>query len=325
MKKFFQRILAFLNINGRRDLPALLISLLLAFCIWLFYNLSLKYQEFVTVPVTARCNIEGHAAESSNSCDVVARCRTSGYNIIHFKRFSRKRHVTVSFSRMYSAGGELFYVTSSDLQEYSRQIFGENTVPEYFLTDTLYFNFSYETNKKVPVRAVHELDFKQQYTMVGGVVVAPDSVTVYGEPYMLEKIDNVYTDVIKQSNVDSDIHGVARIEKLRGVRLSDESVRYSVAVSRYVEITGTLPVKVRNVPSDKRLTPYPSSVSVSFKCRFPYKTSHPTDSIEFYVDYNDFIASRGGKCLVKSALIPSYVFDYVLSPEVVECVASDVQ
>ncbi len=325
MKRFLKKILSVLNINGRKDLPVLLLALLIAFGIWLFYNLSLKYQDFVTVPVVARCNIEGHSLESANVCDVVARCRTSGYNIIHFRKFSRKHHATVVFSRMYPAGGEIYYVTAGDLQEYAHLIFGENTALEYFVTDTLFFRFPYETFKRVPVRPVHELDFRVQYTLAGGLAVVPDSVTIYGEPHMLDRIDNVCTEAIKQSKVDSDLHGVVKLEKIRGIRFSDESVRYSASVARYVEISETMPVKVRNVPADKHLMVYPSSVRVNFKCRFPYRMDHPVDSAEFYVDYNDFAASMGGKCIVRPGRLPYDVIDFALSPEVVECVAADHQ
>ena len=71
-----------------RDWVFFIMSLLLAFGIWLIHNLSLNYSEQIQVPVTARCNVEGHAALSVNSTTVLARCRTSGFNLIRFRRSS---------------------------------------------------------------------------------------------------------------------------------------------------------------------------------------------------------------------------------------------
>ena len=62
----------------------MIVSLLLAYGIWLIHNLTLNYTEVIKVPVTAHCDIEGHAAESSNSAVVLARCRTSGFRLIQF-------------------------------------------------------------------------------------------------------------------------------------------------------------------------------------------------------------------------------------------------
>ena len=81
MKKIFNRILESLNFSGR-DWTVFLLSLLLAFSIWLIHNLSLKYTEFLQVPVRVKCEIEGHSNMSSNTADVVARCQTTGYSVI---------------------------------------------------------------------------------------------------------------------------------------------------------------------------------------------------------------------------------------------------
>ena len=181
MKKVFSRILQKLNVNGR-DLPVFLLSLLLAFSVWFLYNLSLNYIDYLQVPIVAQCNIEGHSFESASSSDAIARCRTSGYNIIRIKSIGEKMPVRVPFKQMHSAGGEMFYVTAGDLQEYTHLIFGDNVSLEFFLTDTLYFRFPYETYKRVPVRPVYDLGFKSQYTIVGEMEVAPDSVSVTGTP-----------------------------------------------------------------------------------------------------------------------------------------------
>ncbi len=321
MKRVFARIFEKLNINGR-DLPVLLLSLLLAFSIWFFYNLSLDYVDYLQVPVEARCNIEGHSAVSSGSSDVIARCRTSGYNIIRIKSMNEKSPVQVNFDRMHSAGGELFYVTTADLQEYTHVIFGENVSLEYYLTDTLFFRFPYETFRKVPVRPVHELEFMPQYTLVGKMEVEPDSVTIYGEPYRLEKIDYVYTNPIKLSDIRSEIHGISRLEQIRGIRYSSDAVRYSGEVVRYVEIRKTVPVSGRNVPEGKYMMVYPSYADVKFLCTFPYK-GNPEDSVGFYIDYSDFLNSRGGKCVPRTDALPDGIIGYSVEPEIFECVVND--
>ena len=82
MKNLFHRLLSSLNIGGR-DWVVLLLALLLAFSTWLIHNLSLRYNDYLRVSVVARCNIEGHADVSANKCEVIARCRTTGYKVIN--------------------------------------------------------------------------------------------------------------------------------------------------------------------------------------------------------------------------------------------------
>ncbi len=85
LKEAFHKLLRKLDINGR-DLAVFLLSLLLAFSIWISHNLSLQYSSVVSVPVIALSNIEGHQAESSNTSPVVARCRTTGYRLLRKNR-----------------------------------------------------------------------------------------------------------------------------------------------------------------------------------------------------------------------------------------------
>ncbi len=323
MKNIFTKIASALHINGR-GIPAFLVSLLLAFSMWLVYNLSLRYQEYLTVPIVAKCNIEGHAAQSTNQCDVVARGRATGYGIARIRQIAKNHPVTIPFEKMYPSGtdGELFYVTVGEVQEYVHLIFGESTSIDYFLTDTLYFRFPYETCKTVAVRAVHNFDFADQYTIVGKVNVTPDSVTIYGEPYRLDKIEYVYTDPINATKVDSDIHGVAKLEKIKDIRISEESVQYSASVERYIELSETVSIGVKNAPRGRQFKVYPSTAKVRFRVRFPYKTD-PFEGAEFYVDYNDFLDSRSGKCIVKSEGLSNEVIDYTITPEVFECVVND--
>ncbi len=321
MKKLLSNILRKLNVNGR-DLPILLLSLLLAFSIWTLHNLSLKYTEYLRMPITAQCNIEGHAAESSNKNEVVARCRTTGFNILRNILLSKTTSVPVPFSRMYQDGGEVFYVTEKELIENVALIFGPEVSFEHYLTDTLYFRFPYETYRRVPIRPLHELDFKTQYTSVGEMKIEPDSVTVYGEPNRLEKLDYVYTEPIKLSHIDGSVHGVAKLEQIKGIRYAADDVRYSVDVARYVELPATVSISAVNVPPAKSMLMFPAVVDVLFRCRFPY-TADVEESVSFYIDYNEFVNSRSGTCMIHVGVLPDEVISVSIEPQVAECVLTD--
>ena len=78
MRDLFGKISEKLNISGR-DAKIFIVSLLLAFSIWLIHNLSLNYFETVRIPISARCDIDGHAYKSSNSassCSAIRRTRS---------------------------------------------------------------------------------------------------------------------------------------------------------------------------------------------------------------------------------------------------------
>ena len=323
MKGLLDRLLKSLGFSGR-DWAALLLALLLAFSIWLIHNLSLKYNDYLTVSVVAWCNIDGHAEQSSNQCEVVARCRATGYNVIRKDLFGGRRVKRVVFqpSVMKHKENDIFYVTSSDLLEYSHLIYGDDVSVEYFASDTLFFTFPQVDHKRVPVHPVFSVSYRPQYMSVGDMEVIPDSVTVYGEPYRLESIDRVYTQPIKRTELDADIQGVVPVEKIRNVRLSASEVHYSLDVTRYVEVKVKLPVGPRDLPKDREMVILPSSVEVAVKCAFPLLVD-PSQDISLHVDYEDFQNSISGKCPVKTSVLPKGVIACDISPMYVECIVSE--
>ena len=319
MKDLINRILKALNIGGR-DWAVLLLALLLAFSIWIIHNLSLKYNDYLTVQVAAKCSIDGHSAVASNTCDVVARGRATGYKVLKFNAPGRRKPVTVDFSPsvMKHMEGDLYYVTSDALQEYTHLIYGSGVSIEYFVSDTLFYRFPLVNSKKVPVHPVASLTYDSQYMSDGQMDITPDSVYVYGEPHRLETISQVYTRPIKYSMLNSNVSGVVELEKMRGISFSENQVRYSLDVVRFVEMTSVVPVRCINVPSDKMLMVYPSSVNVVLKCVYPLPARFENQPY-IYVDYNDFLKSVSGKCPVRMVDMGSGIIEVDIEPVYVEC------
>lgn len=307
------------DISGR-DVAVFLLSLLLAFSIWLIYNLSEQYSQLLSVPVNAESNIEGHAAHSANSCVIVARCRTTGFNLLK-NRFRDRRYIrTVYFSPddLHQVDGDVYSIAANELSGYVNDIFGDIQL-ESVVSSNVEFRFPYENHKKVPVVLNSTISFLPQYMAVGGIVTTPDSVTVYGEPVRLNNIDKVVTSNVTLEDLSSSAHGVASIEVPAGLRSSHKEVSYTLEVSRYVEIKEEMEIGVRNVPAGKALSVFPSVATAVFRCAFPLSVD-PADYVEFYVDYNDFARSINGRCVPHAESLPSGVFDYTLEPQVFECV-----
>lgn len=303
------------------DLAAFVFSFLIAFSIWLIHNLSLNYSNTMSVPVVAECNIEGHANVSSNSSVIVARCRTSGFSLLRNSRVRKRDAVRIRFERkdMHLKEGEIFYIGAGELGGYVGDIFGDDVRLESFVSEIVQFRFPYENHKRVPVEAIQVVSFRPQYMAMGQIRLQPDSVTVYGEPFHLQHIDRVSTRTINLTNLRSSAHGVVKLESIAGIRLSDSEVNYSLDVTRYVEIGAEAVISLRNVPAGVRLSVYPSTAKVVYRCAFPLSVD-PTENVRFFIDYTDFENSRGGKCVPRVSGIPEGVISYTIIPEVFECI-----
>lgn len=303
----------------KKDWLQFLLCFLLSAAVWLIHNMSQSYVNLVSIPVLAKSNIDAHSDLSTTDATVTAQVRASGFR--HFVLSKRhRRPVTVSFTNtdFRHAGEDRYYIPSSALYKYVSSFFGDGATVESFVSDGLTFTFPSTDFKKVPVVCVHSLDYKSQYMAVSAMSVQPDSVYVYGEPSRLENVDRVLTRPVELHELDADAHGTVKLEVPRGVRLSGETVKYSLNVSRYVEIRREVKIGTRNVPSGVSLSVLPSTASVVIRCSFPVGAD-PDKNASFYVDYNDFTNSITGRCVVKVSGLPSGVMDYTVSPEVIDC------
>lgn len=307
-----------------REWLLLATSLLLAVLIWFLSNLSRSYSGVLGVPVVAECNIQGHSNVSSNSAILSARCRADGYRLLREGTRRSRRPVHVLFDRadLRFDAGDRFFVTGNVMNNYLQQIFGDKVDVEGIITDTLYFTFSPENNKRVPVRFAGDFSYRTQYMASGPLRVTPDSVTVYGEKARLDLVDHVSTNQVFLDDVHEAQHGILRLRRIKGVRLSDEEVSYELPVSRYVEMRSELPVSVRNIPNGHHLDVFPSRATVILHCTFPVMRN-PFESFDLYIDYEDFASSLSGRCVARVQDLPRGVLDYRVEPAVFDCLETD--
>ena len=296
-----------------------LLCLLLSSAIWLIHNLSGSYVGLVSVPVQAKSNIEAHSEMSTTDATVTAQLRASGFRHIMFAlKHKRPLVVTFSPSDLKYLGEDKYSIPSSRLYKYSTAIFGHGVAVESFILEGLSFTFPSVSFKKVPVVNVGYLDFRSQYMALSPMSLQPDSVYVYGEPLRLDNVDRVLTKPLEIYDINTDLHGSVKLEVPKALRLSHESVTYSLAVSRYVEVKKEMRIEVKNVPSGVTMSVLPSTADVVLKCVFPLSVD-PCLNASLYVDYKDFANSITGRCVVKASGMSSAVINYTTEPEVVDC------
>lgn len=296
-----------------------LLCVLFSASIWLVLNLSQLYVAIVSVPVTAQSNIEGRGALSQSEATVTAQVSASGYrHVVMARRHRRTEQVSFAAADFRYMGGDRYAIPNTALYRYASQIFGEGVTVESFISEDPEFSFPEETYKKVPVRAVLDIEYAPQYMALKPLQVQPDSVLVYGEPSRLENVSVVSTKPLDLGDLRRSVHGKLRLETPSGVRLSHDECVYSLEVTRFVELRSEVHIGTRNVPASVDLAVLPSTATVVYRCIFPTATD-PTAKAKFYIDYNDFAGSLSGRCVARCEELPNNVIDYTISPEVFDC------
>ncbi|MDX9781413.1 MAG: hypothetical protein RBT35_00350 [Bacteroidales bacterium] len=304
-----------------RQILLFLFCLFLAFIIWSIHKLSENYTVYMQYRVVAEAGIEGRSSEADSENLLIVRGKATGFYILQHRFTSNESRVRVSAERRYFRKREGvkdgFYILVKDINDKLIQSLGNTVFVESFATDTLFFIFPGQTNKKVPVKTNFSISFSPQYTFGSKPKITPDSVILYGESSLLTQIDSVVTKPVKHENLSLSLEGMTELVPINGVRFSQPDIRFSLDVVRYVEKSQLVPLVFLNLPQNVNLKAHPSEVMFYYSEKFG-KEPVEEGSFILEIDFHEFETSVNGVVKVKLSGDHKEILSWRADPPFVE-------
>ncbi|MDZ7288605.1 MAG: hypothetical protein ONB44_03885 [candidate division KSB1 bacterium] len=127
------------------------------------------------------------------------------------------------------------------------------------------------------------------YTLVQPWRLVPDSVTVSGPEEVIRRLDSVMTEHREFSEVQQSISQRLRLqsfpESLR-VQLSVGTTHFSADIQKLIEVTlSEIPVQMQNVPGHLKITPIPSTLTLTLEGGEQLLLNLKREDIVAYIDY----------------------------------------
>ncbi len=308
--------------RGRRLLQ-FLFCLFLAFVIWSVHKLSDNYSYFFQFGVLAKSSLGGKAPEALSENKLNIRARTSGFYILQYKFGKAEPFITIApenrvFRKVSGESGS-YYMLTSEVRDLISSATGDKIIIENLNTDTLFFKFKGVSQKNVPVGVKSSITYKEQYMRSGEIKLTPPYITLYGESAIIDKIDTVYTQLIKIEKAGNNINGVVKLESVAGASISQDEVLYSLNVERYVEKEVTLPVKVDNLPEGVTVNLNPAEVKLLYRLPFGLSKDENPVFTDLRIDYRQIEKSTDTLVAPNSEKLIPGVLEFRLVPGFVEC------
>lgn len=281
------------------DWILLVFSLLLALLVSLTHSLSQRFTHPVDVPFTLESNIEGHSKASSNVQTASLRVTATGFNILKINRLANKNESIYLDAANLKASGNNTYSFSTKNEAFIsalKNLIGEKARIEVFHTDSLRFHFPTEYCKKVEVQPIHTISYENQYMSTRGLEIQPDSILIYGDSARLASVYSINTKPIKLSKLSHTKYGSIPLVGQLGIRYQTNSVKYSVDVTRFIEIPQEVEVEGINVPDYIKFSIYPSTAILYIRCENPIR-NRDFSGLKLVVDYNKYMSAHTNKCV----------------------------
>lgn len=233
-----------LNKTQRRKITIFLRCIIISFLAWLLIAISNKYTftvragiEFVNIP-------EKRAFHSLQSDTVSIKVKMSGWDVLLSRLNPDTANIQVDLSSLNSRN---FIVFSNQIGFINRQFPSDKQVITVS-PDTLYFDFSKQTQRKIPVRVPTALSFKKQYDIIGETRTNPSYVTITGPLDDVANIEYLETDSITGKNVHTDIRTIANINKKQrtNITIYPTFTEVVIPVGEVTEKLIEVPIKIEN-------------------------------------------------------------------------------
>jgi YbbR domain-containing protein len=251
-----------LSVTERRRASAFFTCLALAICGWLVITLSNSYNYTVKEILTFRNAPQKRAFHSLQSDTVNVTVKGNGWQMLLSKINEENKLIKVDLRTLDS---EAYVVLSSQLQEINAEKAVNNEIVA-FSPDTLYFDFTNRSVRRIPVQLVKSVRYEQQFTQSGNITIKPSYVTISGPSNLIDKITTWRTDSLVLKNISEDVSSSVNLAPPPegNISIYPKTVQVNIPVDEFTEKTMQIPVKLVDNNAFFNVKIFPQKVKVTF-------------------------------------------------------------
>ncbi|TWR29465.1 YbbR-like domain-containing protein [Mucilaginibacter pallidiroseus] len=300
----------------RRRLSAFITCLVVAVLAWLFTALGNPYKYTVKQVVTYKNAPKKRAFHALQSDTVDATVQGTGWQML-FSRINND-HLPIVVD-LHTLETRDYVVLSAQL----KQINLKKQVNREIITinpDTLFFDFSNRTVKRVPVKLVSVIKYQKQFAQSGNVVLQPAYVTVSGPADVIQGIKYWQTDSVKLSDINESYSSRVSLKPSPegNLDIKPKSVRVNIPIDEFTEKTMSISVKLINNRHYYDVKVFPQKVKITFTTSLTDYGDINEDDFEVVADLDNWKQNGYSVLPVKVTHAPSFSKIVKIEPQVVD-------
>ncbi len=273
-----------------RNILVFFLFFLIATLLWFLNTLNKEYATEIQIPVRfSNIPEEKHLVDDYER-SLKVRFSGHGYNILRIKleRFNIPILVNLNRHKLTKASynPHKYYLLSENLYPNINRRLGKDISIVHVSPDTLFFNYTPVKSKKVPVKLNINYKISKEYMIIGEVEIRPDSVTIYGEDNIIDKIDHVKTVYKNFGMIEKPIDKTLNLEKISDVKFDLKDIKLKMAITKFVDDNIEISIKTVNFPANISVRLIPNNAIVSYRVPIDHYKNINNKSFMVIADYN---------------------------------------
>lgn len=321
LKKYLQRLTGTSFLQQRRFIT-FLFFVFLATAFWFIRALGEQYESRIDYPVRYINFPENKVLVGELPYKLNLTVRAKGFSILRSKLnldLIPLRFNINSFS-LNSKGVDDFFVVTSTVKEVLSAELKDMTILD-IKPDTLFFKLTGIGVKKVPVipiLAMHDRFFQQQFMLNGRIQLDPDSIIISGPALLVDSIKHVNTEPLRYTNLSDTLKDEFNLKIIDQISFSQQKVRAVIPVDRFTEVEDRLTVVPVNVPDSLNLIAIPGQITVTYRISLSNYDLVVHNPITPHIDYNDIKLNNLSRLSLFLTDTPEFINGLRFSPKVTE-------
>ncbi len=277
---------------------------LIAIGAWLFMALNKKYPYTVQTELIYKDEPQGKAFKALQPDTVDLKVEGTGWQLLFSRLRIKPPSVSVSLQQLNTKNYVLF---SQQLAQINKQLETSQKVISVS-PDTLYFDFSRRTNKRVPLRLISQLIFAPQYGISKEITMTPAYVNISGPHEELEKIHIWHTDSLKLKDIKNTVDGRINIlqNAINNISIYPTSVGVKIPVDEFTEKVIEIPLSIRNNKEYYNIKLFPKKVKVTVFVALSNYANTTEEEIKATIDLNEWKVLKHNKFSVTVTQLPPF-------------------
>jgi YbbR domain-containing protein len=288
----------------RKRFLVLVTCLCFAVGAWLFMALNNKYIYTAKTVLVYKDFPQKKAFKALQTDTVDLQVEGTGWQLLFARLRVNPQSITVSLEKL---NNHNYIVFSEQLPQVNRQLETSQKIISV-KPDTLYFDFSKRTNKRVPIKLVRSFTFSKQFDMASAIQLSPSYVNISGPQEELAKINYWFTDTLKLNDLQAPVSTRIGIKanNLTNISIYPTSVGVKVPVEEFTEKTVTVPLNILNNREFYGVKLYPKKVAITFMVALSRYQEVDEEFIEASIDMDEWKVMKHRQFTVKLSRFPDY-------------------
>ena len=288
----------------RRRLSAFVTCLVFAIFAWLITALSNPYKFTIKQAVNFINAPQKRAFHSLQADTVNTVVQGTGWQLLFAKFYDDKKIVNVD---LHTLDTKNYVVLNAQLKQINAKKDARHEIIS-ISPDTLFFDFTSRTIKKVPIQLVTAIKYQKQFAQSDKINIQPRFVTLSGPAEVLDRISVWKTDSIVLNGVNEDFNARVNLQNVKEGNLNvlPKSVLVNIPVDEYTEKTIEVPVKLVNNHNFYDVKVFPQKVRVTFTTSLTNYPDMNEDDFEAVADMELWRHNGYSVLPVKITRLPTY-------------------